>query len=184
AAARDAAPPRNGSLPAVGCPSTRAQEQPVRVLRTGCGRRGMDADAVVIGAGPNGLVAAATLARHGWRVLVLEAKGRPGGAVYSGAVTLPGYPADRVAPLPPLAASPAPRHLALVGPGLRWGSARYESSHPAPDGSCVSIATDPDLAATTFGPDGAAWRRLADWRRRLGDRLAAALLAPLPALGP
>src|SRR5207248_673399 len=35
-----------------------------------------------------------------------------------------------------------------------------------------------------FGPDGAAWRRLADWRQRRGDRLPAALLAPLPALGP
>ena len=38
-------------------------------------------DAIVIGAGPNGLVAAAALARQGWDVLVLEAKDRPGGAV-------------------------------------------------------------------------------------------------------
>ena len=48
-------------------------------------------DAIVIGAGPNGLVAAAVLARHGWQVLVLEAKDRPGGAVYSVENTLPGY---------------------------------------------------------------------------------------------
>jgi phytoene dehydrogenase-like protein len=144
----------------------------------------MDADAVVIGAGPNGLVAAATLARHGWRVLVLEAKPRPGGAVYSEALTLPGYLHDVGAAFFPFADSPAFRHLDLAGAGLRWGSARYESSHPAPDGSCVSIARDVDLAAASFGPDGAAWRRLAEWRQRLGDRLAAALLAPLPALGP
>ena len=38
-------------------------------------------DAIVIGAGPNGLVAAAELARHGWHVLVLEARDRPGGAL-------------------------------------------------------------------------------------------------------
>jgi phytoene dehydrogenase-like protein len=143
-----------------------------------------DADAVVIGAGPNGLVAAAALARHGWRVLVLEARGRPGGAVHSEEFTLPGYLHDVGAAFFPFADSPAFRHLDLAGAGLRWGNARYESCHPAPDGSCASIARDVDLAAASFGPDGAAWRRLADWRQRLGDRLAAALLAPLPALGP
>src|SRR6266850_6178918 len=51
-------------------------------------------DAIVIGSGPNGLVAAATLARHGWRVLVLEAQPRPGGAVYSLPTTLPGFVHD------------------------------------------------------------------------------------------
>jgi phytoene dehydrogenase-like protein len=144
----------------------------------------MEADAVVIGAGPNGLVAAATLARHGWRVLVLEAKDRPGGAVYSEALTLPGYLHDVGAAFFPFADSPAFRHLDLAGAGLNWAGASYESSHPAPDGSCVSIARDVDRAAASFGPDGDAWRRLAAWRQRMGDRLGAALLAPLPALGP
>src|SRR4051795_10430226 len=108
-------------------------------------------DAVVIGAGPNGLTAAATLARHGWRVLVLEAKGRPGGAVYSEALTLPGYLHDVGAAFFPFADSPAFRHLDLAGAGLGWGSARYESSHPAPDGSCASIARDVGLTAGSFG---------------------------------
>src|SRR5262249_53688760 len=113
-----------------------------------------------------------------------EAKGRPGGAVYSQEFTLPGYLHDVGAAFFPFADSPAFRHLDLAGAGLRWGNARHESCHPAPDGSCATIARYVDFTVASFGPDGPAWRRLADWRQRLGDRLAAALLAPLPALGP
>src|SRR5438067_1775284 len=47
-------------------------------------------------------------------------------------------------------------------------------------GRCPAIARDPELAAASFGADGPAWRRIAGWRKRMGDRLAAALLAPLP----
>ena len=71
-------------------------------------------DAVVIGAGPNGLTAAAALAQHGWRVLVLEAQPRPGGAVWSEELTLPGYLHDVGAAFFPFAEdSPAFRHLDL-----------------------------------------------------------------------
>src|SRR5215472_7922048 len=122
-------------------------------------------DASVIGAGPNGLVAAATLARHGWKVLVLEASHRPGGAVYSQEFTLPGYLHDVGAAFFPFADSPAFRYLDLAGAGLRWGNARHESCHPAPDGSCVTIARYVDFTVASFGPDGPAWRRLADWRQ-------------------
>jgi phytoene dehydrogenase-like protein len=142
-------------------------------------------DAVVIGAGPNGLTAAATLARQGWSVLVLEAKNRPGGAVYSEELTQPGYLHDVGAAFFPFADhSPAFRALDLTGAGLVWGNARRESAHPAPDGTCPSIARDAELSAESFGEDGAAWRRLADWQAAMGQRLAEALLAPLPALGP
>src|SRR5437879_5173853 len=98
-------------------------------------------DAIVIGSGPNGLVAAAALARHGWRVLVLEAKERPGGALYSEESTLPGYVHDVGAAFFPFAAeSPAFAALDLAAVGLEWRHARRDSSHPAPDGTCVSIA--------------------------------------------
>jgi phytoene dehydrogenase-like protein len=142
-------------------------------------------DAVVIGAGPNGLVAAATLARHGWRVLVLEARHRPGGAVYSEETTLPGYLHDVGAAFFPFGpVSPAFRSLDLPGAGLQWLHARRDSSHPAPDGSCATIARDLDLTVASFGVDGPAWANLAHWQQRMGERLIAALLAPLPAFGP
>ena len=122
-------------------------------------------DAVVIGAGPNGLTAAATLARHGWGVLVLEAKGRPGGALYSEELTQPGYLHDVGAAFFPFADhSPAFRSLDLAGAGLKWCNALRESCHPAPDGSCASIARDIELSAASFGEDGPAWRRLARWQ--------------------
>ena len=142
-------------------------------------------DAVVIGAGPNGLTAAATLARQGWSVLVLEAKSRPGGALYSEELTRPGYLHDVGAAFFPFAEhSPAFRALDLTGAGLTWGFARRESCHPAPDGSCASIARDPELTAQSFGADGRAWLRLAHWQAAMGERLVPALLAPLPPLGP
>jgi len=117
--------------------------------------------------------------------LLLEAKDRPGGALYSLESTLPGYVHDVGAAFFPFAQdSPAFRALDLAGTGLEWRDGRYESCHPAPHGTCVSIARDPDLTAASFGIDGDAWRRLARWQTAMGPRLAAALLAPLPGLAP
>lgn len=142
-------------------------------------------DAIVIGAGPNGLTAAATLARHGWDVLVLEAKHRPGGCVYSEPLTLPGYLHDVGAAFFPFADdSPGFRFLDLRGAGLRLANARWESCHPAPDGSSASISRDIDETVRSFGVDGPTWRRLAEWRRGMGQRFVEFLLAPLPAFGP
>src|SRR5947209_6239992 len=142
-------------------------------------------DAIVIGAGPNGLVAAATLARHGWQVLLLEAQQRPGGAVYSEALTLPGYLHDVGAAFFPFADdSPAFRFLDLTGAGLQWRNALRESCHPAPDGSAATIARDVEQAVRSFGSDGPAWRRLAERQRAMGSRLVEPLLAPLLQLGP
>jgi phytoene dehydrogenase-like protein len=142
-------------------------------------------DAIIIGAGPNGLTAAATLARQGWKVLLLEAQSRPGGAVYSLELTLPGYLHDVGAAFFPFANDgPAFSQLNLTGAGLEWRNAPWESCHPAPDGSCASISRDVDRTAAAFGPDGDAWRRLAAWGRRMGERLPKVLLAALPGFGP
>jgi phytoene dehydrogenase-like protein len=142
-------------------------------------------DAIVIGSGPNGLTAAAYLARAGLSVLVLEAQDEPGGAVRTREVTLPGFKHDLGAAFFPFGQlSPALIPLDLPGAGLVWRHAELDSAHPAPDGSCASISRDLERAVTAFGEDGEAWRKIALWHRRTKELLLEALLSTLPALGP
>lgn len=141
-------------------------------------------DAIVIGAGPNGLVAAATLARHGWSVLVLEAQDRPGGAVWSQELTRPGFVHDVGAAFFPFGrSSPAFQSLELTQGGLEWLNADIESAHPSLDGTCPAIARNLEATLDTFGADAGAWSKLHRWQERMGERLPQFLLAPLPAMG-
>jgi phytoene dehydrogenase-like protein len=97
-------------------------------------------DAVVIGAGHNGLVAANVLADAGWSVLVVEAEDEPGGAVRSGELIEPGFVHDRFSSFYPLAAaSPVFRRLGLEIP-FRHGP--LVLAHPAPDGSVATVERD------------------------------------------
>ena len=152
------------------------------------GERQGDPDAVVIGSGPNGLVAACVLARAGLDVLVLEAhETRAGGAVGSEEATLPGFVHDVGAGFFPWGAlSPAFRALPLEDHGLRWRRAGFESCHPAPDGSYACIARDHDRTAAHFGSveDGERWRGIASWYGSIESRLIPMLLRTFPALGP
>src|SRR5947207_11854539 len=113
-------------------------------------------DIVVIGAGPNGLVAANVLADHGLQVVVFEAQDEPGGAVRSGQVTLPGYEHDLFSAFYPLAtASPAIRSLALEDHGLVWRRAPLVLAHPTGDGPTALLSTDLDAtpaALDAFAP--------------------------------
>lgn len=142
-------------------------------------------DAVVIGAGHNGLVAANLLADAGWNVLVLEATAVPGGAVRSAEVTAPGYLSDLASAFYPLGfASPVISALELERYGLAWRHAPAVLGHLLPDGRAALLSRDPvDTAASVeeFAPgDGQRWlAAYADWRR-LSSRLLQALFTPFP----
>jgi phytoene dehydrogenase-like protein len=145
----------------------------------------VSADAVVIGAGPNGLVGANLLADAGWEVTVLEAQPEPGGAVRTGEITLPGFRHDLFSAFYPLAAaSPVVQGLGLEDFGLRWRRAPYPLAHPLPDGRCAVIA--PDRAKTEeslelFAPaDGRGWRTLMGSWDSYGQQFVNALLSPFP----
>jgi phytoene dehydrogenase-like protein len=96
-------------------------------------------DAIVVGAGPNGLVAGIELARHGWDVMIVESRDRPGGALYSEELTLPGFLHDVGAAFFPFAAaSPAFRELGIADK-IEWRHCPLDSAHPAEDGTCASV---------------------------------------------
>jgi len=140
---------------------------------------------IVIGSGPNGLVAAVNLVHAGFDVLVLEAQPTPGGAVRTREVTLPGFHHDLGAAFFPFGqTSPAFVPLDLPGAGLVWKHAPLDSAHPAPDGTCASISRDLDESMRAFGKDGDAWRKIALWHRETRGELLDALLSTLPAAGP
>lgn len=149
----------------------------------------MAADAVVIGAGPNGLIAANHLADRGWKVVVCEEQPEPGGAVRSGEVTEPGFVHDLYSAFYPLTL--ASRHIApleLERYGVNWLSAKGVVAHPHPDGRCALLSMDLDETCASldaFAPgDGDAWRRLFDLWRRAGPHLVGSLLTPLPPIRP
>lgn len=143
----------------------------------------------MIGAGPNGLVAANVLADHGVPVAVFEANGEPGGAVRSAQVTLPGYQHDLFSAFYPFAvASPAIRSLRLDEHGLRWRRAPLAVAHPTPGGPSALLSTDVERTAASldaFAPgDGEGWRRLYSLWRRIERPFMEALATPFPPLRP
>jgi phytoene dehydrogenase-like protein len=147
------------------------------------------ADAIVIGAGPNGLVAANLLADAGWDVDVLEAQPEPGGAVRSAELTEPGFVHDVFSSFYPLAASsPAIRGLRLEEHGLRWRHGPLVLAHPLPDGSCATLSRDLDETAASLDAfaagDGDSWRGLYALWRRAEAPLLDALVEPFPPVGP
>jgi phytoene dehydrogenase-like protein len=134
-------------------------------------------DAVVVGAGPNGLAAAVELAGAGRSVLVLEAADTPGGSARSEALTLPGFIHDAGSAVYPLGAgSPFLSRLPLEEHGLRWLHPEVALAHPLDGGRAVAMYRDLDRTAGELGEDGPAYRRLVEPFVRRWDAFAAHVL--------
>ncbi|MBD3783990.1 MAG: NAD(P)/FAD-dependent oxidoreductase, partial [Micrococcales bacterium] len=146
-------------------------------------------DAVVVGAGPNGLVAAIALADAGWEVLLVEAQDTLGGAVRSAEVIAPGVVTDLFSAFYPLAAaSPVIRDLGLEEHGLVWRRSPDVLAHPLPDGTCAVLHPDAEDTAERLereaAGDGDAWLRMVEQWQRLRDPLLDALFTTFPPVRP
>lgn len=138
--------------------------------------------ACVVGSGPNGLVAAITLARAGWDVTVYEAASVPGGGMRSEELTVPGAIHDVCSAIHPLAVgSPAFRELGddLARHGLDWVHSDVPLAHPLDGGRAALLRRSVDETAAGLGSDASAYRRLYGPLARAGFDLTDGLLAPL-----
>jgi phytoene dehydrogenase-like protein len=146
------------------------------------------ADAVVIGAGPNGLAAAIRLAEAGRSVVVLEAADHYGGAVRTEELTLPGFRHDTFSSVYPAGvASPVFARMPLAEHGLEWVHPESCYATPLPDAPAPALYRDMDrtvasLEAVRAG-EGAAWRAFAQPFLDAWDAVAATMLSGFPPVG-
>jgi phytoene dehydrogenase-like protein len=137
-------------------------------------------DAVVVGAGPNGLAAAIVLARAGLSTLILEGHDTIGGGARSVELTLPGFIHDICSAIHPMAAvSPFMRTLPLAEHGLEWRYSPAAIAHPLDDGTAAVLDESLDVTAQKLGADGDAWRRLMKPLASHADDLFDDILRPI-----
>jgi phytoene dehydrogenase-like protein len=138
-------------------------------------------DAVVVGAGPNGLAAAIEMARAGRRTLVLEAEDEIGGACKTLELTLPGFRHDAFSAIYPLGVgSPFMRSLPLAEHGLEWIHPPAPVAHPFDDGTAATLERSMDAMERTLPrEDARAWRQALGHFVRRWDDLADEILGPL-----
>ncbi|GEB54228.1 MULTISPECIES: phytoene desaturase family protein [Streptomyces] len=135
-------------------------------------------DAVVVGAGPNGLTAAVELARRGFEVELFEAMDTVGGGARTEELTLPGFRHDPCSAVHPTGAgSPAFRAMPLAEHGLEWIHPELPLAHPFPDGTSAVLSHSVGETAASLGPrDAGAYRRLVAPFLGRWDELAADFL--------
>jgi phytoene dehydrogenase-like protein len=137
-------------------------------------------EAVVVGAGPNGLSAAITLARAGLSVLVLEARDTIGGGTRTAELTLPGFQHDICSAILPLSlASPFFRDCPLADYGLQWAYPPVEVAHPLDGEPAVLVERSVEATAAGLGLDRQAYTRLMGPLVRGWEALMDQFLGPL-----
>src|ERR1043165_300718 len=116
--------------------------------------------ALVVGAGPNGLAAAITLAKAGLDVTVLKAADEIGGGVRSGEGEIAGLVHDHCSAIHPMAVGSAfLSGLGLERHGLHWKWPEVDCAHPLDEGDAGLLYRGIDDTAAALGSDGRRWRR-------------------------
>ena len=137
-------------------------------------------DAIIVGAGPNGLAAAIEIARSGRSVCVYEANPTIGGGARSAELTLPGFIHDVCSSVYPLAAgSPYFSKLPLQKYGLSFIYPPASLAHPFDDGTAVVVHQSIDVTSESLGPDQAAYKQLFGPIVERWDDLAGDILGPI-----
>jgi phytoene dehydrogenase-like protein len=139
-----------------------------------------DADAIVVGSGPNGLAAAVTLAAAGLKVHVIEGAPSPGGGCRTQELTLPGFWHDVCSAAHPLAAaSPFFRRFGLAERGVRFAYPGVEFAHPLDGGRAAVVTRSVDRTAARLGADERAYRALFGPLAAACDALASDVLSSM-----
>lgn len=139
-------------------------------------------DAIVVGAGPNGLAAAIEFAKAGKSVCVYEANENVGGGARSAALTLPGFVHDTCSAVHPLAVgSPFFKNLSLAEYGLEFVFPPAAVAHPFDDGTAILLHRSVEKTSEQFGADARSYKRLFEPLVRDWEILAPELLGPIHA---
>lgn len=141
-------------------------------------------DAIIIGAGPNGLAAAIHLIQQDLSVAVYEKEASVGGGTRTRELTLPGFRHDVCSAIHPMArSSPFLQSLPLGDYGLEWIQPEIPVAHPLDDQPAGALYRSLDRTVDHLGRDGETYRRvitpfLGSWDNLLPDILAPFSLRP------
>ena len=136
--------------------------------------------AIVVGAGPNGLAAAAWLAKEGVEVTLIEAAATVGGGTRSNELTVPGLIHDDCSATHPFSpGSPALTGLGLERHGLEWAWPEVDLAHPFDGGGAAAMLRSIEATAAGLGEGGAAWKRLFGRPSRRFEAISEDTMRPL-----